>query len=154
MVAGHRKNPAGEIYLVVQLLQPAGHTHGFDVPWQFDWNLLFHFSHDCASDKRLRASFWNPLPLRTCWMWKVASPSTPASFVRTPCLAVRSEYIHTFFSTIRPLKLSEESSASQLSGAILFKLPSYGPGVLVFGVLCRHTASNSIASQTHTSGAQ
>jgi len=52
----------------------------------------------------------------------VATPSAPASFVQTPCRVVRSEYIHTFFSAIRPLKLSEERSASQLSGAILFDL--------------------------------
>jgi len=55
-------------------------------------------------------------------MCSVAIPSSTASFVRTPCLAVMSQYVHTFFSAIRPLRLSNESSASQLSGAILFNL--------------------------------
>jgi len=46
----------------------------------------------------------------------------PAQKCSCQCRAVRSEYIHTFFSAIRPLKLSEESSASQLSGAIPFNM--------------------------------
>jgi len=32
--------------------------------------------------------------------------------------------------------------------------PSPSTWFLVFGLLCRHTASNSITTETHTSGAQ
>jgi len=34
------------------------------------------------------------------------------------------------------------------------RLPADWLKFLVFGLLCRHTASNSITSKTHTSGAQ